>query len=93
MPTQAAAEHGHEQHTKEFKIYVNTREKTVTSEVLSYEDVVKLAFGVVPTGDGVIVTVVFHHAHQHPAEGTLVAGQSVRIKNKTSFDVEQTNRS
>jgi hypothetical protein len=80
-------------HEKEFKIFVNTREKTVTSEILTFEEVVTLAFGTVPSGDGVMVTVVFHHAHQNPADGTLVAGRSVRIKNKTSFDVEQTNRS
>ena len=87
------AQEKQQQHEKQFKIYVNTREKIVTSDTLSYEEVVNLAFGAVPSGDGVVVTVVFHHADQHPAEGTLLPGKTVKIKNNTRFDVEQTNRS
>jgi len=79
--------------TKMYKIFVNTREKEVTTDTLTFEDVVKLAFGTVPTGDGVLITVLYHHADQHPAEGTLLPGQTVKIKNNTSFDVTQTNRS
>ncbi len=80
-------------HEKVFKIFVNTREKEVTTDTLTFEDVVKLAFGTVPTGDDILITVLFHHADQHPADGTLLPGQIVKIKNNTSFDVTQTNRS
>jgi len=76
-----------------FKIFVNTREKTVEAEALSFDDVAKLAFGNVPSGDGVLITVLYHHADQHPADGALLSGQTVKIKNNTSFDVTQTNRS
>jgi hypothetical protein len=80
-------------HEKTFKIFVNTREKTVTKDTLTFDEVVTLAFGNVPTGDGVLITVLFHHADQHPADGTLLTGKSVHVKNNTSFDVTQTNRS
>ncbi len=80
-------------HEKVYKIFVNTREKEVTTDTLTYEDIVILAFGSIPTGDSIRITVLFHHADQHPAEGTLLPGQSVKIKNNTSFDVTQTNRS
>jgi Multiubiquitin len=78
---------------KEFKIFVNTREKEVKTDTLSFDDVVKLAFGSIPTGDGAMATVIFHDADQKPADGSLVQGQSVKIKNGTSFDVTPTNRS
>lgn len=81
------------EHQKVFKIFVNTREKEVITDTLTFEEVVKLAFGTVPTGDGILITVLFHHADQHPADGTLLPKQTVKIKNNTSFDVTQTNRS
>jgi hypothetical protein len=86
-------ENQEKKHEKVYKIFVNTREKDVTTDTLTFEDVVKLAFGTVPTGDGILITVLFHHADQHPADGSLLPGQTVKIKNNTSFDVTQTNRS
>jgi Multiubiquitin len=77
----------------EFKIFVNTREKLVTTDMLTYEQVVALAFDPVPSGDGVRITVLYHHANQHPADGSLLPTKSVKIKNNTSFDVTPTNRS
>jgi hypothetical protein len=77
----------------EFKIFVNTREKIVISDTLTYDQVVKLAFDNPPSGDGIIITVLFHHADQKPPEGSLLPEQSVKIKNNTSFDVTATNRS
>ncbi len=86
-------EHEEKKHEKVYKIFVNTREKEVTKDTLTFEEVVMLAFGTVPSGDGILITVLFHHADQHPDDGTLQPGQSVKIKNHTSFDVTQTNRS
>ena len=85
--------HEEKEHEKVYKIFVNTREKEVRVNTLTFEEVVRLAFGSVPSGDGVLITVLFHHADQHPSEGTLLPGQIVKIKNNTSFDVTQTNRS
>jgi hypothetical protein len=82
------------QHEKTFKIFINAREKETTAEVLSYDDVLVLAYGAVPAiEENITYEVFYHHADQHPAEGELVAGGSVKIKNKTSFDVTRTIRS
>ena len=84
-PAQAAGQ----QHT--YEIVVNGRKKAVESDVLTFEQVVVLAS--LPPGAQVTYTVTYRHAAQHPAEGTLVAGQSVKIKNGTAFVVTATDKS
>jgi hypothetical protein len=76
-----------------YKIIVNGQERTVSTDTLSFEEVVSLAFNPVPTGPYVLVTVSFRHADQKPAEGTLTAGTSVQIKNRTVFSVTATDKS
>ncbi|GGQ97222.1 multiubiquitin domain-containing protein [Streptomyces pilosus] len=76
-----------------YKIIVNGQERTVSTEKLSFEEVVSLAFDPVPTGPSVLITVSFRHADQKPAEGTITAGNSVKIKNRTVFSVTATDKS
>jgi hypothetical protein len=76
--------------TKLFKIHVNGTEKTVDHEVLTFAEVVELAF---PSHDPLtIFSVTFSHARE-PNEGELLEGGSVTIKNNTEFDVDDTGRS
>jgi hypothetical protein len=90
---QEQSQGGHGGNGKVFHIIVNTRPKDVLNEVLTFEDVTKIAY---PTPDGVnnpIFTVSFKNADQKPSEGTLVAGESVKIKNGTIFNVKRTGQS
>jgi hypothetical protein len=83
----------HETEKGLFHIIVNARQKEVRQEVLSFDDIAKIAF---PTPDGIsnpIFTVSFKNADQKPSEGTLVAGESVKIKNGTIFNVTRTGQS
>ncbi|MDX3525939.1 multiubiquitin domain-containing protein [Streptomyces sp. ID05-39B] len=80
-------------HPRDYKIIVNGQERTVSTDALSFEAVVSLAFDPVPTGPYVLITVSFRHADQKPAEGTLTAGNSVKIKNRTVFSVTATDKS
>jgi hypothetical protein len=76
-----------------FHITVNSRPKEVNQEVLTFEQIAALAF---PTPDGIqnpIYTVTFKNADQNPSAGTLVAGESVKIKNGTNFNVTRTGQS
>ena len=76
-----------------FHINVNSRPKVVNREVLTFEQIAALAF---PTPDGIqnpIYTVTFKNADQNPSAGTLVAGESVKIKNGTIFNVTRTGQS
>ncbi|MGW7824116.1 multiubiquitin domain-containing protein [Streptomyces puniciscabiei] len=79
--------------SRSFKIFVNTRQKTVDEDELSFDQVVRLAYDPVPSGPGITFTVSYRHAAQKPSEGTLVSGQSVEIKNGTAFNVTQTDKS
>ena len=88
----ASGKPAHDLHT--VTIVVNGRPKTVPKhEVLSYWDVVKLAFDNPQTGDGIQYTVQYTRGHGHKPSGTLVEGQSVKVKDGMEFDVTATNRS
>jgi len=77
-------------HEKTYKVAVNGTPTTVDHEVLSYDEVVRLAF---PNPDpNTIYSVSFEHAKE-PKEGELLSGQSVTIKENTEFDVDDTGRS
>lgn len=79
---------------KTFKIVINGRQKDTTTDILSYNDVLILTYGMLPpTEENVTYDVLYHHADQHPSDGELVGGGSVKIKNNTSFDVTKTTRS
>ena len=85
---------GSKDEQKTFKITVNGRPRDVTVENLSYKDVVILAYGEAAANDEQFhFTVMYHHADQKPADGELLSGESVKIKNNTSFDVTKTIRS
>ena len=86
--------HQHEgQGHKEFTIIVNGREHKVAKGVLSFADVVNLAFPSPPTGDNVMLTVTYRNADSDKREGTLIEGKTVTIKNGTIFNVTATTRS
>ena len=72
-------------------IIVNTRKHTVDkNRDISFEEVVALACPDVPTGGNVGFTVMYQRAHGNK-DGTLVAGQSVRVKEGMIFDVTPTD--
>jgi len=84
-----------EEHTaavpkKEYKIIVNGVAATVDQEVLSFDDVVNIAF---PNRDPNTVYSVSYEKAKDPKEGELLPGQSVTIKENTEFDVDDTGKS
>ncbi|GAB2889980.1 hypothetical protein GCM10027074_67860 [Streptomyces deserti] len=80
-------------HPRSYKIIVNGQERTVHTATLTFEEIVALAFDPVPTGPYVFFTITFRHADQKPDHGTLTAGSSVEIKNRTIFNVTATDKS
>ncbi len=79
-------------HEKRFRIFVNGQEASVTTDELTYDEIVALAYNPPPSDPNVLVTVVYRKA-AHNADGTLVKGQVVTIKNGTTFDATTTTRS
>ena len=86
-------EHFHSAKDRKFRIIVNLEEKLVTKRVLTFREVVKLAYPHVQDGPDVIYTVTYKKAAGPQREGTLDEGQSVEIKNGTNFHVRRTDRS
>jgi hypothetical protein len=83
---------GHEPDT--VTIVVNGRAQSVPKNaILSYWDVVKLAFENPQTGDAIQYTVQYTRGLGNKPSGTLVEGQSVKVKEGMEFDVTSTNRS
>jgi multiubiquitin len=80
-------------HDKEYTIIVNGREKVVTSKRLSFEEVIALAFDPPPTGPYIVFTVTYRRGHGNKPEGTLVEGETVKIKDGMIFNVTATDKS
>ena len=78
---------------REYKIIVNTRDKTVKGEDITYDHVVKLAFPEPPPGGEIIYTVTYRDGPKENPEGTMVAGDTVEIKDGMIFNVTWTDRS
>lgn len=78
----------------EFKIIVNGTEQNVATEVVTFDEIVNIAFPNHPTDPSMVFSVTFEKAESKPHQGTLAAGGTVTVKHHgTIFDVTQTNRS
>ncbi len=78
---------------KEYTIIVNAREKTWIKKEISYEEVIVLAFGSYSSDENIVYTVTFSRGPESHHEGSMVKGDSVRVKNGMIFNVTQTNKS
>lgn len=78
---------------KAITIIVNAEPKDVVETRLTFDEVVKLAFPVTPKGANIMFTVVYRKGPPENSKGTLLEGQSVRVKKGMIFDVTSTDRS
>lgn len=85
--------HGHHVHLHGVTIIVNTREKRWNRKDISYKQVVELAFGSYLDNPDTVYTVTYTKGPEHKRDGSLVKGQSVKVKNGMIFNVSQTNKS
>jgi hypothetical protein len=78
---------------KVITVIVNAQRKEVVETRLSFDEVVKLAFPIPPTGQNIIFTIKYRKGPHANPKGSLLEGQTVRIKNEMIFDVTTTDRS
>jgi Multiubiquitin len=71
-------------------IIVNARKKEVTSDELTFEQVVAFAFDPVPPNSLFTVT---YSGGVHHQDGILQPGQKVKIKERMEFNVTETGQS
>lgn len=77
---------------KTVDIFVNTKPHSVPKGEISFETVTKLAYPAAPPGGNIGYTVTWQRGHGSK-DGTLVAGQSVPVKDGMIFDVTATDLS
>jgi len=80
-------------HEKEFTIIVNAREKVWTKKEISYQEVVELAFGSYSDDPMIVYSITFAKGDKSHKQGSMVKGDSVKVKNGMIFNVTQTNKS
>lgn len=74
-------------------IVVNTRDVTVDRGELFYEELVAIVFPQAPTGPNVLITVTYRRGHGDKPEGSLLPGQTVKVKDGMKFVVSATDKS
>lgn len=77
----------------DFHIIVNAQKKAVTTKVLSFSEVVRLAFNPPPVGPNILFTITYRNGPHKNPEGTLLEGKSVKIRDGMIFNVTQTDKS
>jgi hypothetical protein len=77
---------------KEITIIVNAREKRVVGKGISFEEVVKFAFGSYDQNPDIVYSVSYSKGEEKK-EGTMTPGSSVKVKEGMNFNVTKTNRS
>jgi hypothetical protein len=86
-----ADEHFYSQ--KVFAIAVNAQKKEVAEPKLTFDEVVKLAYPIPPEGQNILFTIKYRKGPAVNPKGSLLEGQSVRVKDGMIFDVTPTDRS
>jgi hypothetical protein len=77
----------------EVTVVVNGREKLVSSEELTFDQVVALAYDNPPTGPNWVFTITYRRGHGQKPEGSLVAGDAAKVKDGMIFNVTATDKS
>lgn len=79
--------------TKYHKVIVNGRKKVVTTDELTFDEVVALAYDPVPSGPNWVFTITYRRGGGNKPEGTLRPGESVKVKEGMIFNVTATDKS
>lgn len=86
-------EHFHSGPPKTYTIYVNGQKKVVATKTVTFEEVVKLAYPVPPTGDNILYTISYEDGPPANPQGSLKEGGKVKVKNGMIFNVTATDKS
>lgn len=78
---------------KRATIIVNGREFETDAREISFIEVLALAFDPVPSGPNIEITMTYKKGPDQKPKGTLVAGQSVKVKDGMIFNVTVTDKS
>ncbi len=80
-------------HNHTTEVIVNGRTRQVSGKELTFVQVVNLAFDDAAFNDVTVYTVTYKRGEGHKPEGTLVEGETVKIKKGMVFNVKRTDKS
>ena len=84
----------HDPDAKSATIYVNTTPKIWDQKKITFEQVLALAFDPVPAGPNWEFTVTYRKGGDNSKpEGSLQAGEAVKVKNGMTFNATATDKS
>ena len=75
------------------KVIINGREKVVTDKQFTFKELIYLTFANTPQGPNVCFTVTYRNGPRKNPEGTMVEGDTVKIKKGMVFNVTATDKS
>jgi hypothetical protein len=79
---------------REYTIIVDGQKKEVPSDIVTYEQVVELAYPGQSGDPQYTFTVTYRHATEEKHDGTLLPGKTVRVKKEgTVLNVTRTTKS
>lgn len=78
---------------REYHIFVNTRPKQVVTPTLNFWEIVKLAFPQAESNATTYYTVTYKRGPKSNPEGSMVAGETVHLKDGMLFNVTPTDKS
>ena len=83
------------EHPQKITVLVNGEEKVLPlhTKQLSYEEIVKLAYGTLPTNPNTIYTVAYSNGPVENPKGTLTRGRLVLVKEGMVFNVSKSDKS
>jgi len=93
MSDTSQSQEQHEKTEKNYNIIVNAEEKLVASNLVSFSEVAALAFPGQVGDANVTFTVTFRKAEGSHHEGSMVAGETVKVIDGTVFNVSATTKS
>jgi hypothetical protein len=78
---------------KAVTLIVNAKKHPWEETRIDFDQAVKLAYPTPPPGQNILYTIMYRHGPKVNPKGSLLEGQSVRVKNEMIFDVTATDRS
>ncbi|PVY40871.1 multiubiquitin domain-containing protein [Pontibacter virosus] len=78
---------------KEYNIIVSGRPRTFKGKEISFNEVVMLAYGATPQNPNTAYTVTYKRGEGNKPEGSMDAGDVVKVKEGMIFNVSATNKS
>lgn len=78
---------------KDVTVIVNAQERVVQKDELTFDEVVRLAFENPPTGQNVLFTITYRRGRGEKPDGTLLEGETLKVKEGMIINVTPTDRS